>query len=343
MGGLVQPVMERRRFLKTTGAAGTVGIAGLAGCADDDGGEFPTEDLTWMIPWGEGGGTDTYARQLAPHMEDALDQSVRIDNRPGAGSLVGSEWLHGQDTDGHTFGTVNPPGWVFTWRAEQVDDWGVEDFEPISYAGIFGYTLIVNDQHDIDTFGELRDAYADGEISGFGFQGVGSDSHLITLLLRDEYGLDYDTAVAYDGGGPTSEAVISNEVAAGFATNTSAIAAEESGEVSAVVNLMDIDLSDTFPGIDRITDYGDSLAYISEFTQTQVAPPGTPEDVRQTISEAVEEACTAEETLQWEEDTGNIIEYGDMDDAAERYRGVVDQLEENVDFDEFLRLVEEES
>lgn len=335
--------MHRRKFLKTTGAVGTASMVGLAGCAADEDAEFPAEDFTWMIPWSEGGGTDTYARQLAPGMEDALGQSIQIDNRPGAGSLVGSEWLHGQDTDGYTFGTVNPPGWVFTWRAEEVDDWHVEDFEPISYAGIFGYTLIVNNQHDIDDFGELRDAYADGEISGFGFQGVGSDSHLISHILRDEYGLAYDNAVAYDGGGPTSEAVISNEVAAGFATNTSAMAAEESGEVSAVVNLMDIDLSDTFPGIDRIDEYGDSLAWLTEFTQTQVAPPGTPEDVRQEISSAVEAACTSEDTLQWEEDTGNIIEYGDMDAARDRFHGVVDQLEEQVDFDAFLEQVEEES
>lgn len=341
--------MERRTFLKTTGAMSTVGIAGLAGCTgDDDNGEFPSENLTWMIPWSEGGGTDTYARQLAPLMEDPLGQSVQIDNRPGAGSLQGTEWLHGQDPDGYTFGTANTPGWDFTWRAQEVEGWDVEDFEPISYAGIFGYTLIVNNQHDISDFGELRDAYADDEISGFGFQGVGSDSHLGTLLLRENYDLAYDTAVAYDGGGPTAEAVISNEVAAGFATNTSAVAAEESGEATAVVNLMDVDITDTFPEIDSITNYGDSLGWITEFLQAQIAPPGTPEEERQLISDAVQVACESEESQQWMEDTGNIIEYGSMEETEERLTGTVDTIESEVDaaiggFDEFLRIVEEES
>lgn len=332
--------MQRRTFLKSAGVAGTVGTFGLTGVLQE---EFPEDSLTWMIPWSEGGGTDQYARQLAPLMEGPLGQSIEIDNRPGAGSLLGSEWLHGQDPDGYTFGTVNTPGWEFTWRVEEVDAWHVDEFEPISYSGVFGYTIIANDAHGIDDFGELRDAYQDGELENFAYQGVGSDSHMISLLLRDEYGLEWDTAVPYDGGGPVNEAVISDEVPAGIATNTSAIAAEESGEVSAVVNLMDIDITDAFPDIDEITEYGDSLAYITEFRQTQVAPPDTPEEERQVISEAVEEAATADETEEWQEDTGNIVEYGDMDAAEEELDGALDALEEEVDFEEFQQMVEEES
>ena len=360
--------MERRTFLKSAGVATTVGISGLAGCLgngngngddDDDSGaagddDFPTDSLTWMIPWGEGGGTDQYARQLAPLVEEELGESVPIDNREGAGSMVGAEWLSEQDNDGYTFGTINSAGGHFTWSAQNAQTEMAfhieEDFEPIAYSGVFGYTLIVNndeaEEHGIDDFASLRDAYADGDISGFGYQGAGSDSHLTTLLLRDEYGLEYDNAVPYDGGGPTQEAVISDEVGAGFATNTSAVSAEESGEASAVVNLMDIDLDGVFPGIDSITNYGDSLAWITEFYQVQVAPPDTPEDERQEISDAIQYACEHEETQEWMEETGNIVEYGDMDAAAEQYVGSVDAIEENVDeaiggFDEFQRMAEE--
>jgi tripartite-type tricarboxylate transporter receptor subunit TctC len=348
-------VMDRRTFIKVTGAAGAAGMSGLAGCVGDDGvddGDFPTDSLTWMIPWSEGGGTDTYARQLAPHMEEALDESVEIDNREGAGGMVGAEWLTTQDNDGYTFGTINSVGAHFTWLANEIDDWHIEeDFDPISYSGIFGYTLIVNnddaDEAGIEDFEDLRTAYADGEISGFGYQGAGSDSHLGTLLLRDEYGLEYDTAVPYDGGGPTQEAVISGEVAAGFATNTSAVSAEDSGEATAVVNLMDIDLSDAFPDIDEITNYGDSLAWLTEFHQVQMAPEGTPEDARQTISEAVEEAAMSDDAQEWAEDTGNVLEYGDMDEAEDVYYGLVDEIEQNVEdaiggIDEFIAMAEEE-
>ena len=362
--------MERRTFLKSAGVATTVGISGLAGCLgngngngddDDDSGaagddDFPTDSLTWMIPWGEGGGTDQYARQLAPLVEEELGESVPIDNREGAGSMVGAEWLSEQDNDGYTFGTINSAGGHFTWSAQNAQTEMAfhieEDFEPIAYSGVFGYTLIVNndeaEEHGIDDFASLRDAYADGDISGFGYQGAGSDSHLSTLLLRDNYGLEYDNSVPYDGGGPTQEAVISGEVAAGFATNTSAISAEESGEATAIVNLTDTDFSAAFPDIDEITNYGDSMAWITEFTLTQLAPAGTPEDVRQTVSEAIEVACESEDTQQWVEDTGNIIEYGDMEEAGELWTGIVEEQESQVEdaiggFDEFLELADEES
>ncbi|AXR79802.1 putative exported protein [Natrarchaeobaculum sulfurireducens] len=342
------------------GALGAVGLAGCLGDDDDNGSGngdgFPTDSLTWMIPWSEGGGTDTYARQILPGMEGPLDQSVDVDNRPGAGSMVGTEWLSTQDPDGYTFGTVNSAGAHFTWAAEGLEDSFhiEEDFEPISYAGTFGYTLIVNrdlgEEYGIEDYGALRDAYADGDISGFGYQGAGSDSHLATLLLRDDYGLEYDNSVPYDGGGPTSEAVQSGEVAAGFATNTSAIGAEESGEAYTVVNLMDIEVDATEMGedLDMITNYGDSMAWLVEFTQTQLAPAGTPEEERQIISEAVEVGVNSDSAQEWAEDTGNILEYGDMDAAEEAWTGIVEEQEQQVEdaiggFDAFNELAEEES
>ena len=332
--------MQRRTFIKTTGAAGGIGLLGITGAAQED---FPDESLTWMIPWAEGGGTDQFARQFAPVMEDPLEQSIEIDNRPGAGSLLGSEWLHEQDPDGLTFGTVNSPAWEFNWLVQEIDDWHVSDFEPISFIGVFGYTIIVNDDYEIDSFEDLRDAYADGEMDNFAFQGVGTDTHMISFLLRDDFGLEWDNIVPFDGGGPVNEAVISGEVPAGIATNTSAAAAEESDRVSAVVNLMDIDITDAFPDIDEITEYGESLAFITEFRQTQVAPPDTPEDVRDVIGEAAGEAAESDAVAEWAEETGNIIEFGDRDEATEILDGAVDELEERVDFDDFRRTVEEEA
>ncbi|MWV65323.1 ABC transporter substrate-binding protein [Halorubrum sp. JWXQ-INN 858] len=304
-----------------------------------------------MVPWSEGGGTDTYARQVAVPMEEPLGQSITIDNRPGAGSLAGSEWLSTRDPDGYTFGTINSAGAHFTWRANEVEGWHIEeDFDPFAYSGVFGYTLIVNndvaDEYGIDDYGSLRDAYQDGDIENFGYQGAGSDSHLTTLLLRDNYGLEYGNEVPYDGGGPTMEAVISGEVAAGFATNTSAVNAEESGEASAIVNLMDIDLTGTWPEIDRIDNYGDSLGWITEFTLTQLAPAGTPDHIKETLSDAVEHAVESDSVQQWSEDTGNIVQYGDVQESEDLWYGIVEQMEAEVDaaiggFDEFLALAQE--
>ena len=352
--------MHRRDFVKTAGAVGTVGAAGLAGCLGDDDSngngsgngngngngngepDFPTDALTWMIPWSEGGGTDQYARQLAPLIDESLGQPVEIDNRPGAGSLVGSQWLTEQAGDGYTFGAANSPALEFTWYTEEIDDWSVESFEPIAYVGVFGYTLVANAEYGITDFGALRDAYNDGELENFAYQGVGSDSHWLTMTLRDEYDLGFQNAVPYDGGGPVMEAVVSDEVPAGFATNAAAQAQVEDGVVDMVVNLMDVDLDHAFPDLDYISNYGDSLAWLTENRLTLIAPEGTPETERQAIADAAEYATGHESTDEWVEETGNVIEYGDMDAAADHLEESLERIRENVDVEAFQQLIEEE-
>ena len=367
--------MRRRSFIRYGGAAGA-GFA-LAGCLDDDEEvpdddpgdaddaaepddeadeaedpddaddaaeedlDFPTESLEWMVPWSEGGGTDQYVRTIHPIVEEELGESIEIDNREGASQQIGTQHLYTQESDGHHFGTVTVPGWQFAWLIEEVDEFDVTEFEPIATHGTFGYTIIANDAHGIEDFDDLRDAYDEGEIDNFAYQGVGSASHVVAYLLRDEYDMNWQNAVPYDGGAMVNEAVISDEVPAGIATNTSAVDAIDTGDVSMVVNLTTLEL-DAFPDVESIAEYGEEMDYINQFVQVAIAPPETPEDVRQVISEAIETAVDHEDVQEWADETGNIVEYGDMDEAEEQIVGTLDQLEENVDIEEFREMVEEE-
>ncbi|QZA87910.1 ABC transporter substrate-binding protein [Salinarchaeum sp. IM2453] len=329
--------MRRRDALKGIGAASAVSITGLAGCTDLFG-----SSKTWMIPWSEGGGTDQYARQLYPLAEEELDESIQIDNRPGAGSLSGIQWMHTQDGDGSVFGTVNTPSWQFGWIQERDErDWDPADFEPIAVTGTFGYVLVVDSDTGIETFSGLQDAYEDGELENFAYQGAGHDTHLLSYILRDDYDVDWENNVPYDGGGEVQENVISGEADAGILTNTSAADPVADGDLNAVVNLTDSDF-DAFPDLEKISNHGDDLSYISEFRLTQVAPPDTPREEREQIAEALEYAATHEETEEWEEDTGNKVVFEDIDEAANDLDGVVDTLEDNVDFEEFEQRVEED-
>ncbi|WP_331235477.1 substrate-binding domain-containing protein [Natronorarus salvus] len=358
--------MRRRTFMRYGGGVGAT--LALAGCLDDEdeddpqpdddgtdadepdtetddtddaGLDFPTESLEWMVPWSEGGGTDQYVRTIQPIVEEELGESIAVDNREGASQQIGTQHLYTQEPDGHRFGTVTVPGWQFAWLIDEIDDWHVAEFEPIATHGEFGYTIIVNDAYGIEDFEELRDAYDDGEIGTFAFQGVGSASHVVTQLLRDEYGMNWESSVPYDGGALVNEAVISDEVPAGISTNTSAVDAVDSGEASMAVNLTTLEL-EAFPEVESIAEYGDEMDYITRFVQTAIAPPETPENVRQVVSEAIETAVEHKDTQAWSEETGNIVSYGDMDEANEQIEGTLSQLEENVDIEEFRQMVEEE-
>ena len=78
----------RRDYIKYTGAASAAAMTGLAGCSGGGGGEYPDEDITYIIPFSEGGGTDTYARQFISHMADELGTNMAIENVPGTNPPV---------------------------------------------------------------------------------------------------------------------------------------------------------------------------------------------------------------------------------------------------------------
>lgn len=323
--------MRRRQALRGIGAASTLSITGIAGCTDLFG-----ENITWIIPFSEGGGTDAFAREYQPHIEDHLDETVQIDNVPGAGALNGIDRLHGEDTDGTVFATANTPSWQFAWRSNETIDeenWHPSEFEPIAVSGIFAYVIIVNDSYDIEDFADLRDAYQNGELENFAFQGEDHDTSHVSARLRDDYGLDYDERVPYDGGGEVQERVLSDEIPAGIVTSTSAVSAVE-GDARAVVSLVEEDLA-AFPDIDQIVNYGDPLDYITNFELTQIAPPDTGESEREELMDAIEYATEQDAVEEWADETGNEVVFRDIEGAAQSLDGVVETLEDNINFDDF--------
>jgi tripartite-type tricarboxylate transporter receptor subunit TctC len=72
---------------------------GSAEAADD----YPSRPITWVVPFAAGGSTDNYARLLARFLKEKLGQPVIVENKPGAGSIVGAEFVVGSKPDGYTF------------------------------------------------------------------------------------------------------------------------------------------------------------------------------------------------------------------------------------------------
>lgn len=113
-----ESISSRRRFIKAAGAAGIVGLAGCTGgqgssggssgnTSKDDGKWVPERNLTVIVPWGAGGGTDTMTRSVMNPAEDILaergvDISINVENITGAGGLNGARRVLNQPADGYT-------------------------------------------------------------------------------------------------------------------------------------------------------------------------------------------------------------------------------------------------
>ncbi|OYR40265.1 ABC transporter substrate-binding protein [Halorubrum sp. Ea1] len=291
--------------------------------------------MEYIVPFSEGGGTDTYARQIMPQVSEILGVSIQINNVPGSASLRGAGQMVRAEPDGYTFGGFNPPSTPVSYLLNPPDDW-----ELTSLRGVCGYarTPYVMYSNPDQGFSELADAieaFDNGDITNMGGQQRGGIVNVIAEIMKnnDEYGLSWENYVGYDGGGPLVQAVASGEVPVGVTTDASGLSAAEDDRVD-VIAVLSSQGSNVFPDVASVTDQGyPNIDYVGQLTRCMWMPGDTPDERVQTMSSAVEEALQTEPVQSWSEETGNIIEYNPPEFADEVLQQSFEQIPENVDLE----------
>src|SRR5262249_39576188 len=161
---------------KVTGAV-IFALAG-AGAAQAQKDQYPTKSIRLIVPFAPGGGTDIVARALAQRLSEQFKQSVVVDNRGGAGGLIGLEMAGRAQPDGYTMGFFS--GSLSTNAASgKLPFDPIKDVTPISMVAESGYVIALHPGLPIKTMKEFL-AYAKanpGKLS-YGSSGIGSTSHL---------------------------------------------------------------------------------------------------------------------------------------------------------------------
>lgn len=328
----------RRQILKRVGAASTL-AAGFAGCigsdGEGDGDDYPSDDLRYIIPFSEGGGTDTFARQIIPVMGDELETNIAIENIPGAASLRGTGELYYADSDGYTFGGFNPPS---TPVSAMVNP---PDFEMTELKGVGAYArapfvIVANPEHGIEDFEDLKSRYDSGELETFSGKERGGVDHVLALLMKndEEYDFGWERYVGYDGSGPAVQATVSGEVPAAISTASAAQGAVEDDRVDTVVCLTSEGAS-VYPDLQSTVDEGyPNIDYLGQLRRCMYAPPETSDDQIQVLTEALEAALQDEEVQQWAEETNNQLNYAGPDAAEEAVQDAFDNIPDQVDIEQ---------
>lgn len=333
---------DRRQFIKYAGAASTLTITGLAGCVGgsggggggNGGGDFPSQDLRYIIPFSEGGGTDTFARQVIPVMGEELGTNVAIENIPGAASLRGTGELFYAEPDGYTFGGFNPPSTPISAMVNP------PDFEMPELKGVGTYArtpfvIVANPEHNIENFDDLLSRYESGELQTFGGKQRGGVDHVLALLMKnnEEYSFGWQNYVGYDGSGPAVQAAVAGEIPATISTDTAALGAVSDGRADAVTCLSSQG-SGVFPDLGNVVDAGyPNIDYIGQLVRGMYAPPETPDDRIQVLTDALEASLETDAVLEWADNTGNIIEYGGPESAANAVQDAFEQIPKQVDLE----------
>lgn len=358
--------MSRRSLLRYTGGASAIGITGLAGCSGSGGGggggdggdsggdggdsggdggndgndgsggdEYPNQRIEYIVPFSEGGGTDTYARQIMPQVSEILGVPIQVNNVPGSASLRGAGQMVRADPDGYTFGGFNPPSTPVSYLLNPADDWELTSLRGVAGYARTPYVMYSGPDSGITDLSGVIEAYNNGDITNFGGQQRGGIVNVIAEVMKnnDEYNVAWENYVGYDGGGPLIQAVASGEVPVGVTTDASGLSAAEDDRVN-VVAVLSSQGSNVFPDAPSVTSAGyPNIDYIGQLTRCMWMPGETPDSVIQTVSSAVEEALQTEPVQSWSEETGNIIEYNQPEFADEVLQQSFEQIPEQVDLE----------
>lgn len=322
---------NRREFTKRAVVSGA-GLSLLAGCVSEstDGGEYPSDTVTLVVPGGAGGGTDTYAREIGPAMSDELGVNVEIDNRPGGNQLNGPGYVASSAKDGYTVAVVNLPAVPAGWLIEE-PDFDLTEFEGLGGFAGEGAVLVVNEDYADDDPEEFLDRYRNGELTDMGVVDLGS-FHMIGSVLESSEYLDVDFEwVGYPDAAEHNRAVASGEIPAAFSSEAGAAELVNSGEIHAMLTSEDTDLYDA----PSITDLGYPSADFISQTRGITVHSDVPSDAKDTLASALEGAVKSDSVQSWAEESGQGVQYIPRDDFNDNYHRLFDELPDLVDLDQF--------
>jgi tripartite-type tricarboxylate transporter receptor subunit TctC len=274
--------------LKTLMAIGFVALASTTAMAQ----KFPNKTIEWVVPYPPGGGTDTVARALAQTMGQSLGQSIIINNKPGAATNIGAEYVARAKNDGYTImsadtATLAANPFIYSKLAFNVE----KDFAPLGLTVRFPLILVVNPSVPANNLKELTQwLKAQPNPTGYATPGAGSPHHLASELFH-EVSKTPLTHIPYKGAAPAVQDVVGGQVPMMFVDTASGYQFITSGKLRPI-GIASLKRVKNFEQIPTLNEQG--LKNFEAYAwQGLVAPAGTPEDVINTLNKALLDAMNS--------------------------------------------------
>ena len=194
---------------------------------------FPDKPLRIIVPWAPGGSTDTIGRTLAARLSQTIGQQVVVENKPGAGGIIGAELGAKATPDGYTLTIVELPHATAQALMTKVPYDLNTDFAPVAYIGASPLILFANANVKANNLKEVVALSREKAGIAFATSGTGSISHLVGELLQKQANAQF-VFVPYKGSSPALLDLGAGEVQAFFATLASGVGALKTGRVKAI-------------------------------------------------------------------------------------------------------------
>src|SRR5262252_5225161 len=191
---------------------------------------FPIRPVTLVVPIAAGGAVDTSARIIAEKLQEKLQQPVVVENRPGAGSIIGTNFVAKAAPDGYTLLLMEPGAVLAKWLNKTVPFDVTADFSPIA---MFAISPLVLFAHPSVPFHDLKELIAYSKANprklSVGTPGVGTPHHLAAAWLNTAAKIDI-THVPYRGSAPALNDLLGGQIPLIWATPVAVMPFVEQGK-----------------------------------------------------------------------------------------------------------------
>lgn len=295
-------------MFRRTLAALALGLAALPAGAQD----YPSGSVNYVIPFGPGGESDITARFQQPYFQELFGEDLVISYKPGGGGAVGWSQLNSLPADGSTIMGINLPHIIVKPKQGNVG-FQTEDIVPVH---MFHYTpdaIVVPADSEFETLDDLIAAAKENPRQvTFSGSGKGTANHLAQVRFDEMAGME-TTYVAFDGTGSSTTANLGGQVRAQWGYTT--VGAAQGEEVRLLAVAMD-ERHPVFPDVPTFKELGYDL--VSGAYRGVAVPQDTSEEMRQEVSDAIQEINDQEEFRQKMLDNGFAlldVGYGEDMDA----------------------------
>ena len=198
--------------IKNIITAVAIAAAAVCGTAYAQSGNYPSKPVTIVVPFSPGGATDIMSRTLAERLKNRLGQPVIVENKPGAGTMIASEFVAKSAPDGHTVLLAASSLGIAPALYSKVNYDPVKDFTPISLVASVVHVLSVHPSVPAKNVAELVTwVKANPTKANYGSVGAGTSTHLESELFNTMAGVKMEH-VPYKGSAPALLDLVSGNI-----------------------------------------------------------------------------------------------------------------------------------
>ena len=253
---------------------------------------WPDHPIRFIVGFGPGGANDLIARIAADGVSKQLGRTVIVENRPGAGAVIGTAFVAHSAPDGYTF-LVGAAGTITNSLLLKDLPYKDEDLVPVGMIAVAPSTIIVHPSVPANNMQEfIAWTKAQNGRATWSTAGTGSTPEFVGEMIKEATGVNFNV-VPFRSGGDSVNAVLANTVSATSEASIVVVPKIKAGLLKAIATTYTKRIS-SYPSIPTTAEQGYPSVQIGHWAGLY-APKGTPDDIIERVNAALQEALKTKE------------------------------------------------